>query len=72
MSPFMVLFAVFLGAHVWGIFGAFIGVPILIAVLSICEAFERTRWLARLLSGQDAEPAERTPQGALSIEPRSE
>ncbi|WP_270937456.1 AI-2E family transporter [Falsiroseomonas oryzae] len=57
LSPFMVLVAVFLGAYVWGIFGAFIGVPILIGVMAVCEEFEGARWVARLLSGQDAEGA---------------
>ena len=32
MSPFMVLFAVFFWTFLWGITGAFIGVPIMIAV----------------------------------------
>ena len=55
VSPFLVLAAVFLGAFLWGIIGAFIGVPILIAILCICEEFEETRWAARLLSGRDAD-----------------
>ncbi|WP_170979179.1 AI-2E family transporter [Roseomonas sp. HF4] len=52
VSPFMVLVAVFLGAFLWGIPGAFIGVPVLIAVLTLCEQFEGSRWVARLLSGR--------------------
>jgi predicted PurR-regulated permease PerM len=58
LSPFLVLVAVFLGAFVWGIFGAFIGVPVLIAILTICAEFERTSWIARLLSGQDTDAQE--------------
>ncbi|MCB4824788.1 AI-2E family transporter [Roseicella aerolata] len=53
LSPFMVLVAVFLGALLWGIPGAFIGVPALIAVLTLCEEFEGSRWVAELLSGRD-------------------
>jgi predicted PurR-regulated permease PerM len=55
VSPFMVLAAVFLGAFLWGIPGAFIGVPVLIASLTLCEEFEGSRWVARLLSGRAPE-----------------
>ena len=53
----MVLVAVFLGAFLWGIPGAFIGVPVLIATLTLCEQFAGSRWVAELLSGRAA-PAE--------------
>jgi predicted PurR-regulated permease PerM len=57
VSPFMVLVAVFLGSYLWGIPGAFIGVPVLIAALTVCEEFPQSRWVADLLSGQeDAAP----------------
>ena len=36
VSPFMVLFAVFFWGLLWGVAGAFIGVPILIALASVC------------------------------------
>ena len=52
ISPFMVLVAVFLGALIWGVPGAFIGVPALIAALTICERFEGSRWVAALMSGR--------------------
>ena len=52
ISAFMVLVAVFVGAFLWGIPGAFIGVPALIAALTICERFEGSRWFAALLSGK--------------------
>lgn len=51
LSPFMVLFAVFFWSFLWGIAGAFIGVPILIAVLAVCADHESSKWLADLLSG---------------------
>jgi AI-2 transport protein TqsA len=53
MSPFLVLVAVFLGAFLWGIPGAFIGVPMLLAALTLCEQFEASRWVAALLSGRE-------------------
>jgi AI-2 transport protein TqsA len=53
VSPFLVLFAVFFWAFLWGIPGAFIGVPIVIAILTLCEEHESTRWIATLLSGRD-------------------
>jgi predicted PurR-regulated permease PerM len=53
ISPFMVLLSVFFGAFLWGVPGAFIGVPVLIAAVTICRQFEGGRWVAGLLSGQD-------------------
>jgi predicted PurR-regulated permease PerM len=53
VSPFLVLFAVFFWAFLWGIAGAFIGVPIVIAALTLCEQRETTRWVATLLSGRE-------------------
>jgi AI-2 transport protein TqsA len=53
LSPFVVLFAVFFWAFLWGIPGAFIGVPIVIAALTLCEQQESTRWIAALLSGRE-------------------
>ena len=68
MSPFLVLVAVFLGAFLWGIPGAFIGVPALIAGLTLCEHFPGSRWVAQLLSGK--EPAlERSPPGCPARSP---
>jgi predicted PurR-regulated permease PerM len=51
VSPFMVLFAVFFWSFLWGMAGAFIGVPILIAAVTICAGHESSKWLATLLSG---------------------
>ena len=55
ISPFLVLFAVFFWTFVWGIAGAFIGVPIAIAILTLCEQHPSSRWVADLLGG--GEPA---------------
>jgi predicted PurR-regulated permease PerM len=51
MSPYIVLLAIFVWSFLWGISGAFIGVPIVIALLTVCEEHEATRWIAFLLSG---------------------
>jgi predicted PurR-regulated permease PerM len=53
ISPFVVLFAVFFWSFLWGIPGAFIGVPIAIAILTVLEEHESTRWISALLSGRD-------------------
>jgi AI-2 transport protein TqsA len=50
VSPFMVLFAVFFWGMLWGIAGAFIGVPILIALATVCARHPLSRPLAVLLS----------------------
>jgi AI-2 transport protein TqsA len=53
VSPFLILFAVFFWTFLWGLPGAFIGVPIVIALLAACDEHESTRWIATLLSGRD-------------------
>lgn len=57
LSPFVVLFAVFFWALVWGLPGAFIGVPILIAIATFAAEHTAGRWLALLLGSEL--PAER-------------
>ena len=47
----VLFFSVFFGAFLWGIPGAFIGVPIAIALLTICEQYPSSEWIARLLGG---------------------
>ncbi|WP_336485949.1 AI-2E family transporter [Methylobacterium nigriterrae] len=49
MSPFVVLFAVFFWMYLWGLAGAFIGVPITITVLTFCAQHPATRWIAGLM-----------------------
>ncbi len=54
VSSFAVLLAVFLGMVVWGIAGAFLGTPALIALLTACgRGPPEARRLAFLLSGRD-------------------
>jgi predicted PurR-regulated permease PerM len=50
----MVLFAVFFWGMLWGIAGAFIGIPILIAVVSLCARNPATRGIAMALSAGGA------------------
>ncbi len=51
ISPLVVLFAVFFWTFLWGLFGSFIGVPIVIAALTFCEHYPATQWIAGLLGG---------------------
>lgn len=51
ISPFMVLFAVFFFGSLWGFFGAFIGVPLLIAGATLLAHYDGTRWIATLVTG---------------------
>lgn len=46
MSPFVVLFSIFLWTFLWGLPGTFIGLPITIAVLTFCAQDPATGWLA--------------------------
>jgi AI-2 transport protein TqsA len=57
MSPFIVLLAVFFWSFLWGVAGAFIGLPIMIAILTICEQHKSTEWIALLLSGGERKSA---------------
>jgi predicted PurR-regulated permease PerM len=50
MSPFVVLLAVFFWGLLWGIPGAFLGVPMMILLLTLCDQFAGSRWLPVLLS----------------------
>jgi predicted PurR-regulated permease PerM len=52
ISSFFVVFAVFFWGFIWGVPGTFIGVPIAIAFLTICEQYPSSRWIAALLSGR--------------------
>jgi AI-2 transport protein TqsA len=56
ISPFVVLFAVFFWTFLWGLFGAFIGVPITIAMLTFCAQHPSSRWLSDLLGASREGP----------------
>ena len=57
ISPFLVLFAVFLWSMLWGMAGAFIGVPILIAAMTFAEHHPTARRWASLLAGDPSRHA---------------
>ncbi len=61
ISPFIVLFSVFFWTYLWGLFGAFIGVPITIALLTFCAQHPSSRWLADVLGRRTAVPAIKGP-----------
>jgi AI-2 transport protein TqsA len=51
MSPFVLLFAIFFWTFLWGLIGTFIGVPIMLAILTFCSQHPSSRWVADLLGG---------------------
>lgn len=53
ISPSVVLFAVFFWTFLWGIFGAFIGVSITIALLTFCAQHPSSRWISELFGKPD-------------------
>lgn len=67
ISPFAVIFAVFFWSFMWGLPGAFIGVPILICLIEFGSRIESTRWIAVLLSGDTERDAGSQPQGAETL-----
>ena len=51
VSPFVVMLSLTLWGSIWGIAGMFLSVPITVMMLIVFAHFERTRYLAILLSG---------------------
>jgi predicted PurR-regulated permease PerM len=51
ISPPVDLFSIVLWTFLWGALGAFLGVPLSIAALTVYEHFPSTQWIADLLSG---------------------
>ncbi len=51
ISPPLVLFSIVLWTFLWGPLGAFLGVPLAIAAITLFEEFPSTRGIADLLSG---------------------
>jgi predicted PurR-regulated permease PerM len=49
---------VFFWTYMWGLFGAFIGVPVTIAILTYCAYHPASRWLAVLLGMPEKAPPE--------------
>jgi predicted PurR-regulated permease PerM len=51
ISPFVMLLAFLIWDVLWGMPGAFIGLPVTIALFTIWEQNPSTRWIADLMSG---------------------
>lgn len=58
LSPLVVLFSVVFWGWLWGIFGAFLAVPLTMAIVVTCQQFDNTRWVAALLSDIDNDEKE--------------
>jgi predicted PurR-regulated permease PerM len=54
ISPFVMLFAFLIWDFLWGVPGAFIGLPVTIALFTIWEQNPSTRWIANLLATSNA------------------
>jgi len=54
VSPLVVMLSLTLWGSIWGIAGMFLSVPITVMMMIIFAHFERTRYLAVLLSGDGA------------------
>jgi predicted PurR-regulated permease PerM len=63
LSPLVVLLSVTFWGWLWGIGGAFLGVPLTIGVVITCRRFARTRWIATLLARLEDAP-DKDGQGA--------
>lgn len=65
ISPPVVVFAIVLWTFLWGVPGTFIGVPLAIAFLTLCEQFPSSRWIATMLSGDSTRPASKAEGSGL-------
>lgn len=50
LSPLVIIVSMRFWSWVWGIAGALIAVPLTAATVIVCNQFDRSRWVARLLS----------------------
>lgn len=50
LSPVVVVLALAFWGWIWGIAGALIAIPLTVMLVIICDQFERTRWISKLLS----------------------
>jgi predicted PurR-regulated permease PerM len=56
ISPFVMLIAFLVWDFLWGMPGAFIGLPVTIAIYTILEQNPRTSWIADMMSTRSAAP----------------
>ena len=64
LSTFMVMVSLTFFATVWGGIGAFLAIPMMVVVLTLCAEIPATRWIAVLLSSDgrlDADCTEADP-----------
>jgi predicted PurR-regulated permease PerM len=57
---------VFFWTWLWGLSGAFIGVPIVIAVLTLCEEHPASRWVVEIFG---AAPSGKAATGEAATDP---
>ena len=50
LSPAVIVLSLAFWSWIWGVAGALIAVPLTAAAAIICEHFERSRWISRILS----------------------
>lgn len=55
LSPVVVLFAIVFWGWLWGVGGALLGVPIMVALVIVFDELPQTRWLAAMLVGDPPE-----------------
>ena len=70
ISPPVVVFAIVLWTFLWGVPGTFIGVPLAIAFLTLCEQFPSSRWIATMLSGDSANQRPASKDEGSELGPR--
>lgn len=52
IAPSVVIIVTVFWTFMWGALGAFLGVPIAIAALTMCEQFPSTRWISAILAAE--------------------
>lgn len=52
LSPVVILLSLAFWGWLWGIAGALLAVPITAAIVTVCEHFGSTKWIAKLLSSR--------------------
>ncbi len=62
LTPMAVLVSLSVWTWIWGIAGAFIAVPLTSALIILCQHFPSVRWIATLLSDDQAESAASSPE----------
>lgn len=64
LSPVVVLFSIVFWGWMWGVAGALLGVPIMVALVIVLDDHPATRWIAALLAREPREPGERVTESA--------